>query len=164
MITLAVRSCLRPRIGRSRAFKRPMVGLDPVIGVPIGAMPGCRQELGEDDRVGRRLIGDHLDGSDLGRADSLLEEAASGSTAALRGDEHVDDLANWSIARYVAPLAGDLHIGLIHLSAVADGMSAGMPSVLPLERGHSERNSGLSPRHVIRMRPLVQVLAPHRHE
>jgi hypothetical protein len=70
-----------------------MVSLDPVAGGPIGAMPGRRQQLLQHDRGGRRLIGDHLDGSDLGRADGLLEESAGPSDVARWGDEHVDDLA-----------------------------------------------------------------------
>ena len=42
------------------------------------------------------------------------------------GDEHVDDLPGL-IDRpvHVAPAAGDLHIGLVNLPAVTNGMPAG---------------------------------------
>jgi hypothetical protein len=36
---------------------------------------------------------------------------------------------NWSSARYVAPASSDLHIGLIDLPTVADGVSARPGSV-----------------------------------
>jgi hypothetical protein len=42
-------------------LQAPMVSLDPVVGVPIGAMPRRRQQLLQHDRVGRRLIGDYLE-------------------------------------------------------------------------------------------------------
>jgi hypothetical protein len=43
-----------------------------------------------------------------------------------RSDEYIDDLAEL-VDRTVdgAPAAGDLHIGLVHLPAVADGVAAG---------------------------------------
>ena len=46
------------------------------------------------------------------------------------GDEHVDDLAEL-IDRTVdiAPPTGDLHIGLVYLPAVTDGMAAGPGSL-----------------------------------
>jgi hypothetical protein len=37
-----------------------MVALDAVIGVLLGAVPRGWDELVEHDRVGRRLVGDHL--------------------------------------------------------------------------------------------------------
>jgi hypothetical protein len=51
----------------------PMAGLDPVVGVPLGAMPGRWQQILEHHRVRRRSIGDHLNGCHLGRADGLFE-------------------------------------------------------------------------------------------
>jgi len=42
------------------------------------------------------------------------------------GDEHVDDLPELvDRSVHVAPSAGDLHIGLVCLPVVADGMPAG---------------------------------------
>ena len=66
-----------------------------------------------------------LDGSALGRADGLLEEPAGRPDIASRGDEHVDDLAEL-VDRpvYAAPLAGDLHIGLVDPPTIPDRMAA----------------------------------------
>jgi hypothetical protein len=84
-----------------------------VIGVPIGAVRRCQQFL-YNGRIRRRLDGGNLGRRDRGRADSLVEEAAGGSTVTLRGDEHVDDLPEL-VDRPVdiAPLARDLHGGLL---------------------------------------------------
>jgi hypothetical protein len=46
-----------------------VVALDPVIGVPVDAVPRHRQEIFQHRRVHGRLIGGDLDGRDLGRAD-----------------------------------------------------------------------------------------------
>jgi hypothetical protein len=46
-----------------------VVGLEVVVGVAVGAVPGRREQLAERGRVGRRLVGDDLDRSDLGRPD-----------------------------------------------------------------------------------------------
>jgi hypothetical protein len=61
---LALRSCLSPRIGRSLALRRPVVGLDLVVDISVGAMPGRRQQLLEHCREHRRVVGDHLDWRD----------------------------------------------------------------------------------------------------
>ena len=53
------------------------------------------------------------------------EEPAGGRGISPSGDEHVDDLAELvDRAVDVAPLAGDLHIGLVDLPAVTDGVPA----------------------------------------
>src|SRR4029450_12534850 len=114
-----------------------MVSLDQVVGVPIGAMPGRRQQLVQHDRGGRGLIGDPLDGSDLMHAGGLFEEPAGGPEVAPRGDDHVDDLAELVDRTIdVAPPAGDLDIGLIHLPAISNTMSA-RPSGLGQQRRES---------------------------
>jgi hypothetical protein len=115
-------------------LQAPMVSLNPVVGVPIGAMPRRRQQLVHHDRVGRRLIGHHLDGSDPGRADGPLEEPAGRPDVAPPGDEHVNDLAEL-VDRpvHVAPLAGDLHIGLVDLPAISNTVAA-RPSSLGQQR------------------------------
>jgi hypothetical protein len=83
---------------------------------------------------GRRLVGDHLDGSDLGRADGLFEEPAGCPDVVPWGDEHVDDLVEL-VDRpvHVAPLAGDLHIGLVDPPTVPDHAAA-RPSSLGEQR------------------------------
>jgi hypothetical protein len=91
-------------------------------------MPGCRQQLLQHNRVGRRLIGDHLDGSDLGRADGPLEEPAGCPDVAPPGDEHVDDLAELVDRTIdVAPLAADLDIGLTYRSTPSSPEVADRP-------------------------------------
>jgi hypothetical protein len=48
-------------------LQAPMVSLNPVVGVPVGAVPRRRQQLVQHDRVGRRLIGDYLFGDEAPR-------------------------------------------------------------------------------------------------
>ena len=76
-----------------------MVGLDPVVGIAVGSMPGRREQLLEHCRVHLRMVGDHLDWRDPHRADGALEDPAGGLGVPACRDEHVDDLPNWSIAR-----------------------------------------------------------------
>jgi transposase len=104
----------------------PMVALDPIVGVPVGAMPGRRQQVLQHSRVHRRLIGGDLSGRDLRRTDRLFEEAMGCLGVAPRGDEDVDDLPELVDGPVdVAPLAGDLHVRLVHLPAISDAMPAG---------------------------------------
>ena len=51
-----------------------VVGLDVVVGMPIGVLPCRRQQLLQDHRVGRRLIGHDLARHSPGRADGPLKE------------------------------------------------------------------------------------------
>src|SRR6266511_3038083 len=56
---------------------------------------------------------------------SLQEEPVGVLGVPARGDEHVDDLPELvDRAVHVAPSAGDLHIGLVDLPAVTDGVPA----------------------------------------
>jgi hypothetical protein len=77
-----------------------LVSLDPVVGVPIGAKPRRRQQLVQHDRVGRRLIGDHLDGSDLGRARWPVQRTGGRPHVAPRETNTSMTWPNWSTARY----------------------------------------------------------------
>ena len=59
------------------------------------------------------------------RAERCGEEPACCSKIALGGDQHVDDLAVLvDGAIHVSPFAGDLHVGLIDIPAVADQVGA----------------------------------------
>src|SRR5829696_3709639 len=130
MITLALQSCLRPRIGRSRAFSLPWSHSMRLLPILLDAVPGGWKQLLEHRRVHRRLIGGYLAGCDLGGANRPLEEPAGCPHVPPGSDEHVNnlpELVDRSI--HVAPLSGNLHVGFVHLPAVADSMSAGPSGV-----------------------------------
>jgi len=83
-------------------------------------------------------VGHDFTRPDVGCADSPLEEPASCSAVAPRGDEHVNDLPELvDGAVDIAPLAGDLQVGLVDLPAVANGVSAG-PGGLGEQAGEAE--------------------------
>jgi hypothetical protein len=111
---------------RSQSRLQPaVVALDVVVGVLLGAVPGRREQLVQHDRVGRRLVGDHFHGRDLGPADGLLEEPPGGGAITTPGDEYVDDLPELvDRAVDIAPVASNLGVGLIDLPASPDGMPA----------------------------------------
>ena len=90
---LALRSCLRARIGPSRAFSRPVVRLDAIVSVLVGTVPGAWHQFLEHAQVHRRVVGDDLDWSDPGAADGPLEEPTSCPGITPWGDQYVDDLA-----------------------------------------------------------------------
>src|SRR6266536_3342173 len=119
MMVLALRSCLRPRIGRSRAFSRPWVGLNVIVCVLRGVMPGGWDHFVEHDWVSCRLVGGHLLGPDHGGLDGLPEEPPGRPRVTTWGDEHIDDLAEL-VDREVpgVPPPGDLDVGLINVRAV----------------------------------------------
>jgi hypothetical protein len=67
-----------------------------------------------------------------------LEEPTSGLGVPLPGYKHVDDLAELvDRAVDVAPLASHLHIGLVHLPAVPDGVAA-WPSGIGKQRREAQ--------------------------
>ena len=53
-----------------------VIGLNSVVGVPLGAVPGRLEQVVQHRQVGRGAVGDDLGGSDLGRPDGPFEEAA----------------------------------------------------------------------------------------
>jgi hypothetical protein len=106
-----------------------VVALDPVVGVLLGAMPR-RQQLLQDHQGRSAPDRHHLARHRPGRADGPLEESTGRPEIPRWRDEDVDDLPEL-IDRTVnlAPGAGDLHIGLIHLPAVTDNVAAGPGSL-----------------------------------
>jgi hypothetical protein len=116
----------RPQPG----LEASVIGLDVVVGIPLSAMPRRWQQLLQHHRVGGCPVGHDFTRPDRGCADSPLEEPASCSDVAPRGDEdvnHLPELTNGAVD--IAPLAGDLHVDLVDLLAVAIGMSAGPGSL-----------------------------------
>ncbi len=76
-----------------------MIGFDGIIRVLLGDVAGGGQQLIEHARIRGSPVGAYL-----GRAWAVLKRAsekpASSREVPLLCDEDVDDLANWSIARY----------------------------------------------------------------
>jgi hypothetical protein len=100
-----------------------VIGLDPVVGVLLGAVPGRRQQVLQHDRVGCRSVGPDLHWHHLGGVEGPFEEPPGCLSVALWSDEHVDDLPELvDRAIDVPPLPSDLHIRLVHLPAVPDAM------------------------------------------
>jgi hypothetical protein len=117
---------LEPTHRSQSRLERAVIGLDVVVGVPIGTMPGRREQLVQHRPVRCSLVGHNFHRDDRRGADGLLEEALGGVRVATRGDERVDDLPELvDRAVNVAPLASHLHVGLVDLPAVPDGMPAG---------------------------------------
>ncbi len=59
-MTLAVRSRFSPRIARSRAFSRPVVGLEQVVGTGLRVVEGRRHQLVEHTQVDPVPVGRDL--------------------------------------------------------------------------------------------------------
>jgi hypothetical protein len=101
-----------------------MIGLDTVVGVLLGVVPWCRLQLLQPDRIRRRWIGDHLNRCHLGGVDGPVEEPAGRLGIPVWRYQDVDDLAELvDRAVDVTPLASDLHLRLVHLPAVPDGVA-----------------------------------------
>jgi hypothetical protein len=76
-----------------------MIGFDGVIGVLLGDVARGGYQLLDHSWVGCCPVGGHFSG--LGAVlEDVGEEPAGGCQIPLRGDQHVDDLAVLSIARY----------------------------------------------------------------
>src|SRR5829696_10034241 len=105
-------------------LEAPMICLDPIVGVLVGAMPCKWQQLLQYRWVHRRPIGGDLGGPDLGRADGPLKEPPGSRGISPSGDEHVDDLPELvDRAVDVAPLPGDLHVRLVHRPAISHSVA-----------------------------------------
>ena len=124
--TLALRSYFEPSHRPQPRLQPAVVGLDPVVGVLLGSMPRCRQQLLQHDRVGRRPICGHLNGHHVGRADGLLKEPTSSLGVAPTATNTSITYPNWSIARstYRHWPATSPKLGLVHEPAVTDGVPA----------------------------------------
>ena len=141
---LAVRSRLRPRIGRSLAFEAPVVSLDPVVGILGGVVQCGRQEVRDHADQGVGPVSGDLSRLTV-RADRIGEECCRRSQITLLGHEHVDDLpvlVNGPID--VPPGPGDLHVGLIDKPVTTHDVAArpsrvdeqGREPLNPPEQGH----------------------------
>src|ERR1039458_2004820 len=142
MAMLAVRSRLRPRMGRSLALRRPWSASTRLLAYWVV-------------RCGRQEVRDHADqgvgpvSGDLSRltvrADRIGEEFCRSSQITLLRHEHVDDLpvlVNGPID--VPPGPGDLHVGLIDKPVTTHDVAArpsrvdeqGREPLTPTEQGH----------------------------
>jgi hypothetical protein len=114
-----------PSHGPEPCLQAAVIGLNSVVGVPLGAVPGRLEQVVQHRQVGQGSVGDDLNRSDLGRSDGPFEKARA-AAASRCGHEHIDDLAELVDRPIdVAPVAGDLGVGLIDLPVVADRMPAG---------------------------------------
>ena len=112
---------LEPAHGTKSCLQPAVVALDPVVGVPLGVVPRRREQLLQDHRVGRRLIGHDLARHGPGRADGPLKEPMGCPQITPWREQDVDDLPEL-IDRTVdvAPAASHFHRGLICLPAIPD--------------------------------------------
>ncbi len=101
-----------------------MVGFDPVVRIPLGVMPGDRDKLVKDARVGRCPIRRHLNGHRPERERPAEERSCCGQIAP-DGQPHVDDLPVL-VDRpvQVRPQAVDLDVGLVNEPAVTRHVTA----------------------------------------
>jgi hypothetical protein len=137
-----------------------VIGLDPVVGLPIGAMPRARQQFLQHHRTGRRAVGRDLARRRLGCAERPLEAPPCTGAVAPRPSEHVDDLPCLvDRAVDIPPAAGDLHLGLVDLPAIADLVPAG-PGGLSQQRREPQVPAGDSD--VVDLDPGARRAVPRR--
>jgi tetratricopeptide (TPR) repeat protein len=100
-------------------FQLRVVGLDPVVRVPLDVVPRRRPQRVEDLRVCRRPVGDDLHRHHTGGVPGALEELVRRLTVPATRRVHVYDLPIL-VDRpiQVDPPASDLHVGLVHVPAV----------------------------------------------
>ena len=96
----------------SRAFSCPRSDSIGWFSVLLGDVAGGGHQLVEHSRVGGGVISDDLTPGRL-VVQSAGDKSPGGRQVPLLGDHHVDDLPNWSIARYRYTQANgdDDHIG-----------------------------------------------------
>src|SRR4051812_1872536 len=124
MMTLAVRSRCRPRIGRSLALRRPWSASTLLSAYWVVSCMTAGTT--SPDRLGqrRRLVRGHLDGLAVS-GDRGREELGGCGGVALLGDIDVDDLPVLvDGAVDVSPSSGDLRVGLVDEPTVADCVTA----------------------------------------
>jgi len=99
-IRAADRSCLSPRIGRSRARQPTVISFDAIVGVLLGDVRGRRDEFGQHPQVRAGLVRRHLDRR-RPIAQRVGEEPA-GRAAVSRCSDIMTSMTwpNWSTARY----------------------------------------------------------------
>jgi hypothetical protein len=103
----------------------------------FGPMPCRRLQVIEHRRIRCWPVGGDLDRHDPGRADRPFEEPAGSRRVPPWRDEYVDDLPELvDRAIAIAPPTGDLHIRLVDLPAVTDGVSTG-PGGVGEQRGEA---------------------------
>ena len=69
-----------------------VIGLDPVVGIPLDVVPCGRDQLVEHGRVDRRRVGDDLGRRYLQRGQCPAEEPAGRGGVTSDRDKYVDDL------------------------------------------------------------------------
>jgi hypothetical protein len=125
MITLALRACLRAPHRAQPGLQPAVISYNAVVAMLLYAVPRRRQQLFQDGRIRRRLVGGDLHRRDLGRPDGLLKEPADRHGVPAGGDEHVDDLAEL-VDRAVVELA---NLPATTLAEVADATEQGIQRV-----------------------------------
>jgi len=124
LITRAPRRHFRPRIGRSRDFRRLWSDSMGVIRVFLHDMAGGGHQVIQYSWVGGRTVGAHL-GRSRAVPQRAGEEPAGGRQISFLRDQHVDDLPELvDGAVQVNPPTGDLDVGFIGEPAIARGVSA----------------------------------------
>jgi hypothetical protein len=130
MTPLTLWSCLSPRIGRSRAFSRPWSHSTRLLAYWSVRCQAAGSSASSTAGYTAAPVGGDLDGPNACSAHGLLEEPLGGVSVSSGGHEHVDDLAELvDRAVHIAPLPCHLHVGLLDVPAVADGVAAGPGSL-----------------------------------
>src|SRR6266545_797086 len=92
-ITLALRSRFSPRIGRSRALRRPWSVSSGLLAWDLGVVEGRREQLIQEAGIEAVPVGGDLGGRNPSAADGLGEEPPCGLSVPPSREEDVDDLA-----------------------------------------------------------------------
>ena len=141
---LAVRSRLRPRIGRSLAFRRPWSASTRLLAYwVVSCSAAGRSSATTRTRVWARSV--VISGRLAMGGDRRSEELRGGLEVSLPGHEHIDDLPVLVDDPVdVSPGPRDLHVGLVNEPVTAHAMAAwsccvyeqGSEPLDPPEQGH----------------------------